>query len=353
VRLEKQIHDILQAGVVIPACPLALTANRKPDDRRQRALWRYYNDASAGGIAIAVHTTQFEIRNPKYSLFLPLLEMGKEEMNNLDVGREKPLVRIVGVCGDTAQAEREAEKAAELGYHVALLNLGAVKSSKNEELITHCRRIAEILPLMGFYLQPSVGGRVLGYNFWREFAEIENVVAVKIAPFDRYKTIDVVRAITDSGREDIALYTGNDDNIIMDLLTPYRFLVNDRIIEKRIVGGLLGQWAVWTKTAVEMLNRCHSIVEQKSAVPDELLALNIALTDANAVIFDHAHNFAGCIAGIHEVLRRQGLLEGIWCLDPHEDLSPGQNEEIDRIHIAYPHLRDDVFIQENLTQWLT
>jgi hypothetical protein len=240
-------------------------------------------------------------------------------------------------------------KAYELEYHVALLNLGAVKSTKYEKLITHGHRIAEILPLMGFYLQPSVGRHVLEYNFWIEFAEIENVVAVKIAPFDRYKTIDVVRAITESCREDIALSTGNDDNIIMDLLTPYRFVVKDRTVEKRIVGGLLGHWAVWTKTSVEMLNRCHSIVEQNSEVPDELLALNIALTDANAVIFDHAHNFAGCIAGIHEVLRRQGLLEGIWCLDPQESLSLGQNEEIDLIYVAYQHLRDDVFIQENLT----
>lgn len=352
MRLERQIRGILQSGLVIPASPLALTVKRKLDQRRQRALWRYYSAAGAGGIAIAVHSTQFEIRDPKHGLLRALLELGQDEMDRLDAGREKPLVRVAGVCGDTKQAGREAEQAAKLGYHVALLNLAAMRSAENEELLVHCRKIAEILPLMGFYMQPSVGGRVLAYGFWRGFAEIENVVAVKIAPFDRYMTIDVVRAIAESNREDIALYTGNDDNIIMDLLTPYRFSVDGKIVERRIVGGLLGQWAVWTSKAVELLKRCHSVAELCDMVPADLLALNIALTDANAAMFDSAHDFAGCIPGIHEVLRRQGLLEGIWCLNPAEVLSPGQAEDIDRVYTAYPHLRDDGFIQENLTHWL-
>ena len=352
MRLASEIRAILQSGVAIPASPLALTAERALDERRQRALWRYYSAAGAGGIALAVHTTQFAIRDKQHGLLRPLLELGQDELDRLDAGREQPLVRVVGVCGDTHQAAKEAEHAAELGYHIALLNLAAMGTAGNEALLAHSRTIAGILPVMGFYLQPSVGGRVLAYDFWRGLAEIENVVAVKIAPFNRYMTIDVVRAVAESGRGDIALYTGNDDTIIMDLLTPYRFSVEGMIVERRIVGGLLGQWAVWTRKAVELLERCHAIAEHGDPVPVDLLALNAALTDANAAIFDTAHDFAGCIPGIHEVLRRQGLLEGTWCLDPSEVLSRGQAEEIDRVCAAYPELQDNDFVEEHRAEWL-
>ncbi|MDI6827191.1 MAG: dihydrodipicolinate synthase family protein, partial [Armatimonadota bacterium] len=289
-----------------------------------------------------VHTTQFAIRKPEIGLFRPLLELGAEEMSRV----EKPFLRIAGVCGDTKQAVAEASLARELGYHAGLLSLAALKNANEDELIAHCKTISEIIPIFGFYLQPSVGGRLLPYTFWRRFAEIENVVAIKIAPFNRYQTIDVVRAVAESCREDIALYTGNDDNIVLDLLTPYRFLVNGRQVERRIVGGLLGQWSVWTHSAVKLLEKCHEIVSQGGDVPASMMRLAVEWTDVNAAFFDVANGFAGCIAGIHEVLRRQGLLEGIWCLDPQEGLSPGQSEEIDRVYKAYPHLNDDDFVRE-------
>jgi hypothetical protein len=228
-----------------------------------------------------------------------------------------------------------------------------MKDASDDELIAHCRVVSEVIPLMGFYLQPAVGGRVLPYSFWRRLAEIENVVAVKIAPFNRYQTLDVVRAIAESGREDIALYTGNDDNIVMDLLTPYRFRVGKDTIERRIVGGLLGHWSVWTQSAVHLLEECHAVVEHGGGASAELLERSIEVTDCNAAFFDVAHNFAGCIAGLHEILRRQGLFEGIWCLDPTETLSPGQAEEIDRVYRAYPHLNDDSFVAHHLDEWLS
>src|SRR6266850_4919056 len=245
---ESTLRQLLLRGLAIPALPLALNARRRLDERRQRALFRYYNSAGAGGIAVGVHTTQFAIRDPKIALFKPLLEIGREEMDRADSKREAPLVRIAGICGQTAQAAREALLIRETGYHAGLLNLAALKDSTENEVIAHCRAVAETIPLVGFYLQHAAGGCVLPYSFWRRFAEIENVVAVKIAPFNRYQTLDVVRAVVESGREDIALYTGNDDNIILDLLTPY--------FGKRIVGGLLGHWAVWTKRAVEQLEMC-------------------------------------------------------------------------------------------------
>jgi hypothetical protein len=343
---------VLDDGVVIPASPLALDAARKHDPRRQRALWRYYSAAGAGGIAVGVHTTQFAIRDPKVGLFEPLLALAADEFDRLDRDRPAPLVRVAGVCGQTEQAVAEAALARKHRFHAGLLNLGAMRQADDDALVAHCRAVAEIVPLFGFYLQPAVGGRVLSYGFWRRLAELENLVAVKVAAFNRYQTLDVVRALADAGRDDVALYTGNDDNILLDLLSPYRFERGGRAVERRFVGGLLGQWAVWTRRAVEMLDQCRRIAEAGLPVPREMLRMNVELTDANAALFDAANAFAGCIAGIHEVLRRQGLLEGVWCLDPGETLSPGQAEEIDRVCRAYPHLADDAFVAEHRDEWL-
>jgi hypothetical protein len=350
--IPAQIQSILQRGVVIPACPLALNLNRRMDERRQRGLLRYYFAAGAGGIAVGVHTTQFAIRDPRHGLFRPVLELAIDEIRRADHGRPEALVRIGGICGRTAQAAAEAGTLRDLGYHAGLLSLGALKDATEPELLAHCREVASIIPVVGFYLQPSVGGRVLPASFWRQFAELPNVVAIKMAPFNRYQTIDVVRAVAESGRAEIALYTGNDDNIVLDLLTAYRFKVGDRVVERRIVGGLLGHWAVWTRQAVELLEECHRVTRVGGAIPSALLTRNIEVTDANAAFFDAANGFSGCIAGIHEVLRRQGLLEGIWCLDPSERLSAGQAAEIDRVYRAYPHLNDDAFVREHLEQWL-
>jgi dihydrodipicolinate synthase/N-acetylneuraminate lyase len=329
----------LHHGIAIPAHPLALTAQRKLDERRQRALARYYIAAGVGGLAVGVHTTQFAIRDPQIGLFKPVLELAKEEMDRA----ARPLVRIGGICGATPQAVAEAELLRGLGYHAGLLSLGALRAATEDEMIAHCRAVAQVIPVVGFYLQPSVGGRVLPYSFWRRFAEIENVVAIKMAPFNRYQTLDVVRAVIEAGRDDIALYTGNDDNIVADFLTPYRYAGKER----RIVGGLLGHWSVWTRRAVELLERCRN-----AEATSELLRLGIEVTDSNAAFFDSANAFHGCIAGLHEVLRRQGLLEGLWCLDEHESLSPGQLGEIDRVYAAYPHLNDDAFVAEHRDEWL-
>ncbi len=350
-RLDPGIQARLQQGLVIPASPLALNARRQLDERRQRALWRYYSAAGAGGIAIGVHTTQFAIRDPKIGLFRPLLELGRDELDRLDAGRSAPLVRIAGICGETPQATSEAAVARELGYHAGLVSLAALRQADDAALVAHCQAVGEILPVVGFYLQPAVGGRVLPYRFWRRLAELESLVAIKIAPFNRYQTLDVVRAVAEAGRDDVALYTGNDDNIVLDLLTPYRFVCNGRQVERRIVGGLLGHWAVWTLEAVRLLEACHRAVAA-GTVPGELLAQAAAVTDANAAFFDVANGFAGCIAGLHEVLRRQGLLEGIWCLDPNETLSPGQAEEIDRVYRSYPGLNDDAFVAQHRDAWL-
>ncbi len=334
------LRDRLRSGLVIPAHPLALNCNRKLDERRQRALTRYYLAAGAGGIAVGVHTTQFAIRDPQFRLLEPVLTLAMEE------SRDKNVLKIAGVCGKRAQAEAESQLASELAYDAVLLSLAAMNDASIPELLEHARAIASVIPVMGFYLQPAVGGRSLPYEFWRKFIEIENVVAIKIAPFNRYQTIDVVRALAATGRaHEVALYTGNDDNILNDLLTPFTFDHQ----EIRISGGLLGQWAVWTKTAVSHLalakNNCN-------AIPREQLALAQQITDANAAIFDPAHQFRGCIPGIHEILRCQGLLEGRWCLDPNEDLSPGQMEEIDRVCKSYPHLQDDAFVKEHLDEWI-
>ena len=323
----------LRHGVVIPAHPLALTAERKLDERRQVALTRYYCDAGAGGIAVGVHTTQFAIR--EVGLYRPVLELAAAAASG------RPLVKVAGICGATPQAVAEAAVAREAGYDLGLLSLAALKDAADVELLAHCCTVAAEIPLFGFYLQPAVGGRALSYEFWRRFCEIEAVAAIKVAPFNRYQTLDVVGAVAASGRaSEIALYTGNDDNIIPDLLTHF-------------CGGLLGQWAVWTRRAVELLERIHCCRAAGGAGIAGLLAESAALTDANAALFDARNGFAGCIAGIHEILRRQGLLAGRWCLDPLEDLSPGQMAEIDRITAACPQLADDDFVRRNLDRWLS
>jgi len=351
--IDPRVRQVLERGEVIPASPLALTARRTFDERRQRALWRYYAAAGAGGVAVAVHTTQFQIRDPKIGLLKCVLELAADELNRLDARRREPLVRIAGVCGPASQAVAEATLARDLGFSAGLVSLAALKDADLNALVAHCRMLAEIIPVVGFYLQPAVGGRVLPYAFWRRFAEIENVVAVKVAPFNRYQTLDVVRAVAEAGRDDIALYTGNDDSIVTDLLTPFRFTCSGRTVHRRIVGGLLGHWAVWTKTAVDILRRCHQVARADQDVPGDLLRLGAEVTDANAALFDAANGFGGCIAGLHEVLRRQGLLEGIWCLDPAEALGAGQMDEINRVCRAYPHLSDDAFVTEHRDEWLS
>jgi dihydrodipicolinate synthase/N-acetylneuraminate lyase len=337
------VREKLHQGLVIPAHPLALTRDRKLDERRQRALSRYYLAAGAGGLAVGVHTTQFAIREAKVGLLRPVLELAASEMRASDA------VAVAGVCGLTRQAVSEAELAASLGYHAALVSLGALPDEPVAVLIEHVRQVAAILPVIGFYLQPNAGGRLLPFEFWRRLCGIEDVVAIKIAPFNRYQTIDVVRAVTESGRsQEIALYTGNDDNILIDLLT--QFDLGSGAV--RMAGGLLGHWAVWTKAAVDTFRRVKQAATAGSPIPRELLTLAQQITDANAAFFDPSHQFRGCIAGIHEILRRQGLLEGRWCLDPEEDLSPGQSEEIDRVHRLYPHLNDDAFVEQHRAEWL-
>jgi dihydrodipicolinate synthase/N-acetylneuraminate lyase len=349
--LPGNVLKLLRQGTVIPALPLALDANRKPDERRQRGLMRYYLEAGAGGVAVGVHTTQFEIRLPEFNLYEPLLEIARQEFDRHRSVTGVCNIRVAGVIGRTEQAVGEAKMALQKGFHAVLLSVAAYKDASNHEIIEHCRKVAEVIPVIGFYLQPAVGGRKLDVNFWREFACIENVIAIKMAPFNRYQTLDVVRGVAESGRADeIALYTGNDDNILVDLLSEYRFVVDGKEIRKRIVGGLLGHWAVWTRKAVELLDNIHH--GRLSGNTQEILRLANQITDCNAAFFDVANNFEGCITGIHEVLRRQGLLEGIWTLNPDELLSPGQAEEIDRVYRAYPELNDDAFVKENLNRWL-
>ncbi len=355
--LDAVKQDALRAGLVIPAHPLALTAERKLDESHQRALTRYYLASGAGGLAVAVHTTQFAIREPRFGLHGPVLEMAAEtarEWRLAVAGDAPPLILVAGVLGTTDQAIAEAALARELGYHVALLQLGALGAAGDDELVAHCERVADVMPLFGFYLQPAVGGRRLGREFWRRFAAIPNVVAIKVAPFDRYATLDVLLGVAASGRgSEVALYTGNDDAIVADLLARFHTSDQDgKPISLHFTGGLLGHWAVWTSKAVRLLGRIHEVMETQRAVPLDLLELATQTTDANAAIFDPAHGFAGCIPGIHEVLRRQGLLAGRWTLDPNEDLWPGQSAEIDRVCDAYPHLVDDEFVAAHLDEWL-
>ena len=335
------IREHLRAGQVIPAHPLALDAARRLDERRQRGLTRYYVDAGAGGIAVGVHTTQFAIRDPAVGLYRPVLALAMDEARAALRDVPRSFAMIAGLVGHTAQACTEAKIAVELGYHAGLLSLGAWRSESEAELLEHCRAVSEVIPLFGFYLQPAVGGRVLSYDFWRRFAELPNVWAIKIAPFNRYQTFDVVRAVVEAGRDDIALYTGNDDNIVADLLTPYTIDIGGTKTTRWIDGGLLGQWAVWTRAAVRLLERIEK-ARGAGVIDASLLALGAALTDANGAVFDAANAFRGCIPGIHEVLRRDGLLDGVWCLDPDETLSPGQAQNITRVMRSYPELVDGV-----------
>ena len=339
----------LRKGVAIPAHPLALDAGRKLDARRQRALTRYYLDAGAGGLAVGVHTTQFAIREA--GLFQPVLELAMRAATDWST---KPNVMIAGLAGRTEQAVKEAQTARGLGYHAGLLSLAAMKGASEDDLIAHATTIAKEISLIGFYLQPAVGGFVLPVSFWRRFAQIENVVAIKMAPFHRYRTLDVIRGVAEAGAADrVTLYTGNDDHIVMDLLAPFTAVVNGKPVTMRIKGGLLGHWSVWVKKAVELLDRIHAAVDAGGTATADLLALDSEVTDCNSAVFDVANNFHGVIAGCHEILRRQGLLEGIWCLDPNETLGPGQREEIDRVYAAYPHLNDDDFVRANRERWLS
>jgi dihydrodipicolinate synthase/N-acetylneuraminate lyase len=339
----------LVEGQVIPAHPLALTPRRTLDERRQRGLTRYYCDAGAGGVAVGVHTTQFAIRD--HGLYPPVLELAAETARErVAPGRQFALV--AGVCGSTRQACAEAVVAHTLGYQLALVSLAGLDDLDDGALVEHCRRIGEVLPVFAFYLQPAVGGRVLSHGFWREVCELPALWAIKIAPFSRYATTDVIHAVIESGRDDIALYTGNDDNIVADLVTPVRAEHGGSTRERHIVGGLLGQWAVWTKRAVELLAATKA-ARRAGDVPASLLGLGSALTRANGAIFDAANGFAGCIPGIHEVLRAQGLLRGVWCLNPREQLSPGQRQAIARARAASPALTDDEFVRERLDGWLS
>ena len=348
--LPPDIAALLARGAAIPAHPLALTADRKLDEVHQRALTRYYIDAGAGGIAVGVHTTQFEIRAA--GLYRAVLEIASTAAAEWLGPAGRPLIRVAGACGDTRQAVAEAEIARGLGYHAALVNLGGpLKDATEDRLIEHLRELARVLPIFGFYLQPAAGGRELRYRFWRRFAEeVPDLVAIKIAAFDRDRTLEVSRGVADSGRAgSIALYTGNDDAIVLDLLSEFELGGGKPL---RMVGGLLGQWAIGTRRAVELLEEAHRAAERRERYPAELLKLSAQVTDLNAALFDPANAFRGCLPGINEVLRRQRLLRGRWCLDPRLDLSAGQAEEIDRVLRAYPRLVDDRFIEENLGRWL-
>jgi len=341
-------------GTAIPAEPLALNADRTLNEKYQRALCRYYIDSGVGGIAVGVHSTQFEIREPSISLFEPVLSLCSEEINFWCQQQNRQILKISGVCGETKQALYEADFARKLGYHACLLSLAALKDADTKQLIKHCREISSIIPVIGFYLQPAVGGMNLPYDFWREFVEIPGILGIKMAPFNRYKTFDVVRAVCDAGREDdITLYTGNDDNIVIDLLTEFCIRTNNRQKRIRIKGGLLGHFSCWTKSCVELLQKIHKDINSSSSISSEWLTRAAEITDCNAAFFDAANNFSGCIPGIHEVLRRQGLLVGTWCLNPNEILSEGQSAEIDRVYNSYPYLNDDEFVRQHLDSWLS
>lgn len=348
--LDYTLKQHLHQGTVIPAHPLALDANRQLDEAMQRQLTRYYISSGAGGIAVGVHSTQFEIREPQHNLFEKVLALAAEEVEKAELKR--PFIKVAGICGPTHQAIEEAETALRLGYDMGLLSMGGLQGWTEAQILDRVRAVAAVIPVFGFYLQPSVGGRIFSYNFWEQFAEIENVEAIKCASFNRYQTLDVMRAVAQSSRRDqIAMYTGNDDNIVADLLTTYRFEVGGKVYEKEFVGGLLGHWAVWTQKAVALLEEIKAC-KAKGTGADwaRLLTKGIAVTDVNAVMFDPANHFHGCIPGMHEFLRRQGLLKGTWCLNPQEVMSPGQSEEIDRVYRDYPELHDDAFVKQFLTQ---
>ena len=349
--IDTAILAKFRKGTVIPAMPLALTEERRFDQPAQEVLTRYYMDAGAGGIAVGVHSTQFAIR--EHGLFETVLSCVSATADQWSKKTGSIILKISGACGKTDQAVAEAEFAVKTGYHAVLLSLAAMKDAGLSAMLDHCAKVAEVMPLIGFYLQSAVGGPELPYSFWKEFVKIPNVLGIKIAPFNRYKTFDVVRALCEAGKEnEITLYTGNDDNIVQDLITEYKIESNGRHRKVRIKGGLLGHWCVWTQKAVALLDEIHALVENGKDIPRELLTRSMEITDCNAAFFDAANNFAGCIPGIHEVLRRQGLLKGIRCLDPHETLSPGQSDEISRVYKAYPHLNDDSFVKANLEKWL-
>lgn len=353
--LSLHLIDKLRSGCVIPAHPLALKSDSKLDERRQKALTRYYLASGAGGLAVGVHTTQFAIHDSKIGLYQPVLELAGETARKFAESTDfSEPVMIAGIVGDTENAVKEARLAAEMGYHLGLLSLTALKGKSINELIDHAGQVAEVIPIMGFYLQEVISQMVLPVEYWRKFVEIPNVLAIKIAPFNRYQTLDVLEAVAHSGRSgEIALYTGNDDNIISDLLTRYEFNVDGHPVSLRIVGGLLGQWACWTKRAVEYLTRIKNICESEIAIPQQMLTLANQLTLANKAIFDADNHFAGCIPGISYVLKQQGLLEEVKTLNPHEQLSPDQAAKIDRIRSNYPQLTDDDFVKENIHKWLS
>ncbi|WP_028602452.1 dihydrodipicolinate synthase family protein [Ottowia thiooxydans] len=348
--LPTAVLDLLSNGTVIPAHPLALDENRVFDRRRQRALTRYYIDSGVGGLAVGVHTTQFAIR--ERGLYETVLRCAAEDRQ---AWSDRPMVMVAGLCGDTPQAVAEARTAVGLGYHAGLLSLAALADRSEDELIAHCEAVAEEMPIVGFYLQTVVGGPVVTSDFWRRFALIPNALAIKVAPFNRYRSMDVVRGVVDAGAEDrVFLYTGNDDHIVLDLTLPFTAMRNGRAVTVRFRGGLLGHWSVWTASAVQQFARIQqALSQQPDGVSNELLALDARVTDCNSAFFDVKNNFHGCIAGCHEVLRRQGLLEGIWCLDPEEGLGNGQLNEIDRVYLQHGDLSDDSFVQKNLARWLT
>ena len=349
-RHEKAL-EILHNGTVIPAIPLVLDQNRKFAPLGQRRLVRYYLEAGAGGVAAAVHTTQFEIRDPEFDLLRPVLETVAEELDDFEKTSGKTLVRIAGVCGETPQARQEALLAKELGYDAILLSPGGLNHLSEEEMLQRTEEVAALMPVIGFYLQSSVGGRRFSFSYWKRLADIQNVVAVKSAPFNRYQTLDLVRGCAASSRRnEVALYTGNDDNIVSDLLTPFCFDIDGQTITKYFAGGLLGHWCVWTKKVAEQFAAIKAC-QGKDSIPAQLLTLGAQITDCNAAFFDVANGFRGCIAGVHEVLRRQGLMEGIWCLNPEETLSEGQMQEIDRVYRMYPALNDDAFARNFLERW--
>lgn len=351
IPISPEKMKLIRRGTVIPATPLALNSQRRFDERRQRALIRYYVDAGVGGVAVGMHFTQFEIRNPGIDLYEPVLKLCAEEIDLQSEKAGRPVLKVAGISGRTPEALQQAELAKSLGYDVAIVSMAVFKDALDQEMIHHVRRIAEVMPVFGFYLLTGVGGIHLSYDFWRGLTEIKNLIGIKIAPFDRYGTLDVVRAVADSGRaEEITLFTGNDDSIVYDFITPFKFSGNGPTL--RIRGGLLGQWGCWTRRAVELHERMLNVIDGGEPIPPELLTLSAQITDANAALFDPAHHFAGSIPGVHEVLRRQGLLEGTWTLKRDEALTPGQAEEITRVCRAYPHLTDDEFVKENLDRWL-
>lgn len=351
--IKRGIIDQVRKGVVIPASPLALTEEREFDEFRQRVLMRYYMDAGAGGIAVGVHFTQFEIRSPRINLYEPVLRTCGEVVDKYREHTQKSIIKIAGIDGTTGSAIKQAETAKKLGYDFGIVSLSAFKGAREQEMLYHMKELSKILPLFGFYLLTGVGGVLLSYEFWRELVEMDNIYGIKIAPFNRYYTLDVLRAVAESGKEEeITLYTGNDDSIIYDLITPFKFKTQHGEKTLRIRGGLLGQWAIWTRKAVELLEEIHHVIEGGKTIPVQLLTRSAQITDANAAIFDSAHHYAGSIPGVNEILRRQGLFTNINTLKRNEVLMPGQAEEIDRICRAYPHLSDDDFVRENLEKWM-